>query len=84
MSNPSVQVWTSSGSFCFNLNDISQGGVSFMVPNHLAQYINIGDKVKIKKVGSLSFEQPLIIEILHCSKLGAKSGGMVRFGGQFC
>jgi len=85
MKNPYLElVSTDSGlAPIYILNDLSNGGLSFLVPAHLESTIKIGDKISIKRMGNQVFAEPLEGIIIHKNPLSSGSTSSVRVGVRF-
>lgn len=83
MNNPFIELETSHGSFTLVLQDLSQGGISFLVPKHLEEYFCSGDTVKIWKMGAQVFNDALELEVLHKAEITEGTRNSVKVGGQF-
>lgn len=85
MKNPYLELVTSKGEnkIIYILNDLSQGGLSFLIPKHLEDTIKIGDKVYIKRMGKQLFKEPISGIVIHKNPLTNVSSSSIRIGVRF-
>ncbi len=83
MNNPYLEVITEAGNEIYILNDLSQGGLSFLIPSHLSEKIRMGDKIKIKKMGKQVFQNYLEGIVIHISSLNSSTTSSLKIGVRF-
>jgi c-di-GMP-binding flagellar brake protein YcgR len=85
MKNPYLELVTKSGEnkIIYILNDLSQGGLSFLIPKHLEDTIKIGDKIYIKRMGKQLFKEPISGIVIHKNPLTTVSSSSIRIGVRF-
>lgn len=85
MKNPYLELVTKTGESktIYILNDLSQGGLSFLIPKHLEDTIKIGDKIYIKKMGKQLFTDPISGIVIHKNPLTTVSSSSIRIGVRF-
>lgn len=85
MKNPYLELVLEDGAPgpIYILNDLSKGGLSFLVPKHLEETVKIGDRILVKRMGKQEFIEPLLGIIIHKTPLGTKSSTTFRVGVRF-
>lgn len=83
MNNPYLELLTETGNEIYILNDLSQGGLSFLIPSHLSEKVRMGDKIKIKKMGKQVFQNYLEGIVIHISSLNSSTTSSLKIGVRF-
>ena len=80
LQNPYIEVGVDDGQEAYLMNDLSQGGLSFLIPKYMASKFESGQIVKIYRIGKQSFKIPIQAEIRHISTSASGMKSTLKVG----
>jgi c-di-GMP-binding flagellar brake protein YcgR len=83
LQNPYIEVGVDDGQEAYLMNDLSQGGLSFLVPKYMSNKFEPKQIVEIYRIGKQTFKKPITAEIRHISQSAGGMKSTLKIGVRF-